>query len=55
MKETGDVEAYPQIVNKGLKVERGEHAKELKAPVKLNLLAYKPTQEEELRVRYMAI
>ncbi|CAL8470979.1 g10521 [Coccomyxa elongata] len=50
-KETGDVEAYPRIVNKNINVERGEHAKELEAPVKLNLLAYKPTQEEELRVR----
>lgn len=51
VKEAGDVEAYPQIVNGGINVERGEHARELAAPVKLNLVAYRPTQEEELRVR----
>ncbi|BDA45423.1 hypothetical protein COCOBI_07-2100 [Coccomyxa sp. Obi] len=51
VKETGDVEAYPRIVGKGINVERGEHAKELKAPVQLDLLAYKPTQEEELHLR----
>lgn len=44
---TGDEEA----VAKRTDVYGNLHEKELKAPVRLKLLAFKPTKEDDLRVR----
>lgn len=49
--EAGDVQAYPKILHKGINVERGEHVMELQAPVMLDLVAYKPSVDEDARLR----